>query len=332
MINIKQKFNDVLDRALPFGVLVREMPYILVFKTTNWCWYKCAHCCESSGPDQARVYIPAPVIKNYIAQASWDPYFARSVVFTGGEIFSSYKWGDPTYVPTLLRICTENNIGADIKTNAGWARTSFGEQIFRDLTDVVKSARPYSLQMSMSLDNYHTNAVINVSHVISRLAREKCPVMINLSSFGGMEHLYDELKSQIKKSGLTICPGHFGSLQNMMSVDTVGEKLVMHFGGPSAPFANGRARDLPNAVPTEFPQFKVFLPGMKMLVAFDVFGRVTLGENSGQKISTEFIGKDNTARPLADIRRDLVRNARAAELRAILFQGYKPIPVKSNGR
>ncbi len=326
--------DNWFDKHLSVGQMVRDIPYVLVFKTTNFCWYKCPHCCECSGPDQPKRYIPAHVIRYYIETALQDPQFSKSVVFTGGEIFSSYKFGEHNYVPKLLRTCTNNKISVDIKTNAGWAHTDFGGEIVNDLTNVIHSSKPYAIQISMSLDRYHKNSVNNVSHVISQLAKNDCKVNIFLSSFAGMENMYDELKKQLKKSGVPV--------KNMMmfqpcfpeiaqDADVVNNCVMLNFSSSvPAPFANGRAKNLPNAIKSEFPQFE-FLSrnndSNSVLVAFDSFGRVTLGENSGRKIGTNWLTDNKMARHMYDIQRSLVRNARYEEIRAIVKENWRPVPI-----
>jgi hypothetical protein len=52
-------------------------------------------------------------------------------------------------------------------------------------------------------------------------------------------------------------------------------------------------------------------------------GYVTLGENSGRKIRTKWITPDGTPRPLADIKRDLIKNAQFEEIRQILIDTKK---------
>ncbi len=333
-MRMMQMLDNFMDKHLPIGEAVRYVPYALVFKTTNYCWYKCAHCCESAGPDQAKVYIPANVIRHYIAAASWDPQFSREVVFTGGEIFSSYRFGDKQYVPTLLRICTDHNIGVDIKTNAAWARTSFADEIFNDLVTLAHE-KPVSFQISLSLDHYHKNSVDNAVRVIGRLAREKCRIPINLTTFKGDEYLYDELKKQLAANGTPVNEYMILANDVLRPIDVVNDCVMLEKPeNANPPFANGRAKNLAEAKKTEFPQFAFIHPGNHptMMMAFDIFGRVTLGENSGRKIQTRYIEHGPQARPLDKIKRNLIRDAQFKEVRAILFEKWKPVHMIKKSR
>ena len=84
MRNIYEKivfaYTDLADKLLPVGRLVRRNPYVMIFKTTNYCGYKCAHCCENSGPDQAKSFIPPFVIKNIYAM-HWPTQYFRVRLF-----------------------------------------------------------------------------------------------------------------------------------------------------------------------------------------------------------------------------------------------------------
>ncbi len=331
MSKLKQFLTNVIDDALPMGAVVRDRPYTLVFKTTNYCWYKCPHCCESSGPDQAKYYIPYPVIRNWLVEASQDKMFSGNVVFTGGEIFSAYRFGDKSYVPNLLKTALDYKMGVDIKTNAAWSRTTWGEEIFKDLTDIINSYPPYSMEISLSLDNYHKNSVDNAARVISRLARNKCHVRIYLSTFRGHENLYDQLRTQLRKSHTPVTKRvvlrqEDGSLHD---VDAVRNSVILRLGDAvDLPFDNGRAKNLPETYHTKFPQFAFLSKDLTVMMAFDVMGRVTLGENSGRKINTSYIGRNHIQRHISDIRRDLISSARVEEVRASIFENWQN-PLKS---
>ena len=90
--------KEYIQTLFNAGKLYRCLPYALIFKTTHYCYYKCAHCCEDAGPHREKQYINADIICNYISQAIQQPSFSRDVIFTGGEVFSSYKFGDEKYV------------------------------------------------------------------------------------------------------------------------------------------------------------------------------------------------------------------------------------------
>lgn len=312
-------------KYLQVGEIVRSMPYVLVFKTTNYCWYKCPHCCESSGPDQPKVYMPADVIEGYLAQAKADPLFGNEVVFTGGEIMSAYRFGPENYVPWLLNSALNKQIGVDIKTNGAWAKTTFGKTIFSDLETVVRNHAPYAMQLSLSLDKYHKNSIENTYLIISALARKKLKLQINISSFAGQEDMFNTVLDQLKKSGVPVYNGHiFTNTGNIYDRIVANNSILIEYSTASV-FAHGRAKNLPEAQDTQFPQFSFMAPPNLILTAFDTFGRTTLGENSGHKISAAWRQPNGIARPLADIRHDLVRHAQYEEIRARLLFGWRPV-------
>lgn len=316
-----------IDKILPIGGLVRTMPYVMVFKTTNYCWFKCPHCCENSGPNQPKKFIPLDVIHYYLSQAVRDPQFSGNVVFTGGEIMSSYRFGDPAYVPTLLNTCLQANIGTDIKTNAGWARTSFGKQIFDDIATVVHNHPKNRLQISLSLDKFHTNCIENNAMILKHFANAKLPITVHISSFSDCSEMFPEMLKRLKKCGIRVDDMLMFNPKTKRGypVTLLNESVIIKqsFG---TLFDGGRAKSLSNAMHTQFPQFKFMLPGGQILMAFDSFGRVTLGENSGRKISAPWMCDQNKhIWKLPAIKSMLVANARAQELRAMVFDGWKHI-------
>jgi len=316
-----------IDNFLPIGRMIRQMPYIMVFKATNYCWYHCPHCCENSGPKQPREYIPLDAIHYYLSQAVQDPLFAGDVVFTGGEIMSAYRFGDPKYVPTLLNMCLDANISTDIKTNAGWAGTSFGKQIFKDLKTIITEHKKYGLQISLSLDNYHTNCMKNNVRVLEQLAGDRLPVGINVSQFSDSTHMYKAMLAQLRARGvrvedaMKISPATQAATPIIVLNQSV---IIQHSCGEL--FDGGRAKNLPGAKHIPFPQFSFLSPGHQILMAFDSAGRVTLGENSGRKISAQWKAiMPGRIWNMDAIKNMLIQNARLQELRAMIFDGWKPI-------
>lgn len=320
------KFTDFIDSRLPVGGIIRRMPYVMVFKTTNFCWYNCPHCCENSGPIQPKNYIPASEIKNYVAQASHDVKFARDVVFTGGEVFSAYQFGEKNYVPEIINFCMDGYIGVDIKTNGAWVRTGYARDVFRDLTQAVAGHWPYGLQISLSLDKYHVNSVENCARVISGMARGRGKkIMIHITSFRGQENLRKDLLHQLHNRGLKLTDGLIGNTNDdIRSVKVVNGETLLDFSIGEL-FAGGRAAKIPEAKANKFPEFSFLLPSGQVLMAFDSFGQVSLGENSGKKISAPWRDKSNVARPLTDIRRDLILDAQKKEITARILHGFNPM-------
>lgn len=316
-----------IDKLLPIGGIIRRLPYVIIFKTTNYCWFRCAHCCESAGPDQPRKYMPLDIIYTYLCEAVKDPLYSGHAVFTGGEIMSSYRFGDPAYVPTILKWCLQANIRTDIKTNAGWARTSFGKQIFDDLADVITTHPDNRLQISLSLDKFHTNCMENNLHVLERLAGDKLKVAINMPLFKDSAQMFPELLNRLRARGVRVeelmmlNPKTMGATPVTLLNQSV---LVQH--RCTTLFDGGRAKNLPQASHTEFPQFKFMDASGMYYMAFDTRGRVTLGENSGRKISTRWkLPFTNRIYCMDAIKKALIQDARYEELRAILFHGWKRV-------
>lgn len=318
------KLLQLLDSKLLATQLVIHQPYVLVFKTTHYCWYNCAHCCENSGPHQPRQYIPQTIICDYLAQAKSDTAFSNEVVFTGGEIFSAYRFGPENYVPDLLNFSLDNNIGTDIKTNAGWARTSFGRDVFSDIGRIISAHKPYAMQISLSLDKYHTNAVDNCVRVISKIASIKNnKTMIHVSSFDDANSLQSQMFAKLRNNRVRIDDAIIGTTQNMRPVKLLNNGLLLNCSNATLRAA-GRGTQLPNAASDPFNQFSFMTGDGYILVAFDSFGNVTLGENGPKKITVPWRDGTGTPRPLADIRRDLVRATRKMELQSIIFYGWRP--------
>lgn len=320
LIDFYVKYLNLVDKLLPVGGFVRRLPYVLVFKTTNYCWYNCLHCCENSGPDQAKYYIPAPVIKSYISQALTDPTFSKNVVFTGGEIMSSYRFGDKNYVPELLTFCQKNGVGVNIKTNAAWVNADFGKKIFDDLSEVISNGKPYSLQISVSLDNYHKNSLKNCIGFIKGLhKRDKMHAIVHLSSFDKDKYLYTELCNGLRKEGIKLNQAIFSDGRIL---DVAGDKLIL-VASSAVLFNGGRAVQLEEAQKTTFPQFSFLSPNKQVLMAFDSFGCVTLGENSGRKINTKWKHNEEEIYSLAHIKQNLISSAHFEEIRARLFYKWR---------
>lgn len=327
MRNIYEKivfaYTDLADKLLPVGRLVRRNPYVMIFKTTNYCGYKCAHCCENSGPDQAKSFIPPFVIKKYIRDALADPTFSRSVVFTGGEIMSAYDLFGVYYVPYLLGTCREYKLSTDIKTNAAWVNGAHAQTIFNDLHHAITNTKPYSIQVSLSLDKYHPDSIKNNAAIIKKLAKlPNARAMVNVSYFDGDEKRYDELLKHVVRDGVDVSPCMILSNNQLSDIDMAGDLILKKSVGKL--FDGGRAKNLPNAGKTAFPQFKFMSSDFYTLMAFDSFGRVALGESSGRKIGTHWRKSNGCPRDFWEIRDKLVSSAQYEELRARILHNWKP--------
>ncbi len=322
-MNIQNK----IDKFLPIGKIIRELPYIMVFKTTNYCWYQCPHCCESCSPKQDHKFISLDVIYTYLSQAVQDQLFSGHVVFTGGEIMSSYLFGDPKYVPTILKWCLSAKISTDIKTNAGWARAGFGKQIYNDLANVINEHPHGKFQISLSLDNFHKNSLENNTRVLEQLSHDvKHQFLINIVSFSDSMHLYPELLKRLRSHGVRVDDAVIvnPTTQDAQPVTVLNNNIIVQH-RCSVLFDGGRARGMQGARHTEFPQFKFMHRDNQILMKFDADGRVTLGENSGRKISTKWDAGHNRIYNMANIRHSLVHQARYEEVRARLLENWRGI-------
>lgn len=319
---IFQKYLAWRDRRFPMGNILRHTQYVLVFKATNYCWYQCPHCCENSGPKNPRTFIPAATICNYLDQAAQDPWFSKDVVFTGGEIMSAYLFGPDGYVPQILNKSMDLGLGTDIKTNAAWVRAGFGDKILADLHQVISTHKPYTFQISLSLDRYHKNSLENNAMLISRLAKiPNTRVHIHLSGFNNHVNMFPALLERIKSNGLSVEEVLCGNMDNMRSLPLVGGQILLNSSNGTL-FDGGRAKNLEGAYHSEFPQFMFLTSNHESLIAFDSMGRVTLGENSGRKISTKWQKSDGD-KSLTHVRADLVRATWREETRARLLEGWR---------
>lgn len=318
MSTLKEKFIQLFGYTANFASAVRDFPYCLIFKTTNYCWYKCPHCCENSGPHNKKTYISDETICNYLTQAINDPKFDRNVVFTGGEIFSAYRFYDTQYVPNLLKFSLHNGVGTDIKTNAAWSTTSFGRDIFKDLKRIIIDApkTPHGLpklQISLSVDKFHTNCFEKNIKLIKELAG--LPVIINLSSFQDQKDIMKEFEKQLFRYVKTEEAFLMSETNTVKPVTLIGKHTILLKPSFAVLFDGGRAQNMPEARKNDFPQFTFFYPdNAHILTAFDSFGRVTLGENSGHKIGTPWVDNNQNPKTLKQIHSELVRNTRKEDL------------------
>lgn len=336
MSKIKQVFEYAIDRLLPVGKLVRELPYVMVFKTTHWCWYNCAHCCEAAGKDRPAEFIPTDVIKYYTDAANSDPKFGKEIVLTGGEIMASYKFDMPYYVPDLINYISERGIGLDIKTNGAWIRNKdLRTKIVPDLIDINEhrsGQRRFPYQLSLSLDKYHPNALDNTYEIICELARRnknKPMILLHISGFTGQDKIYKELLAKLSGNHNIKIEEAFIAAKsgNAIPLHIINRCVALRPSFGAVLFAGGRAQNLPEATPAANPTFEILNQDAEVLMAFDAAGNVTLGENSGRKITVPWRDKDGNPRVLPAIRRDLVKRARYEQLRKRIID-FKHIFIK----
>lgn len=311
--------------------IVGHAPYSLIFKTTNYCWYKCPHCCENSGPDQEKTYIPENIICDYLDQAMTDSRFDQGVVFTGGEIFSSYKFYDPQYVPTLLKHSLEHGIGTDIKTNAGWVGTALDKQIFKDLKRVVIDAynkqdeKHHVLQMSLSVDKFHANGFAKNIKLIQELS--ELPIIFHISYFNDQTDVLQEFEKQLfNKVDIEtafIMKDSDGDAGRLVPINIINDCAIYRKTCGKL-FAGGRATHINGAKEYEYPQFAFLSSDHHLLTAFDNFGRVTLGESCGHKIATPWVDYHMQPKKLNKIMDDLFIDAFKENIYANLHENIFP--------
>lgn len=309
--------------------IVAQNQYVFIFKTTNLCWNKCKHCCECSGPDQPKNFITKSVINNYIAQATEDKSFSKRVIFTGGEIMSAYKFAEENYVYDILDNAIDNGIGVNIKTNAGWAGTPVGERIFYDIENLVKKNAPdivdrdsfkklIPLEISLSLDRFHNDAINRNFRFLEHFANTDmngATFTACISSFKRDTKMFSELLNKLKKAGISVEElSPLSSKGNNASVClSLNGNLLVKYDNDAILFDGGRAKNIAGANHNTQPQFNILNNDRKILMAFDSFGNVTLGENCGKKITVPWRDPSGNARPLSDIRTDLVAATKTAE-------------------
>lgn len=332
MSGIKKIFFDFFSQHSYVANAVYSLPYAMVFKTTHYCWNNCPHCCESAGVNMPKKYIPATVIENYVTQAINDPKFSKDLVFTGGEIMSAYEYHDESnYAKKLLNMGLGNKCSVDIKTDAGWVFTPMRDTIFSDLVDVLSahstsSFRLIPMQVSLSLDRFHPHAMRKNIEFITEMSRRQknSSLVINISSFEQDADMFEIMLATLRERYKNVyemvllgSPSTEHMQKNLSNtVWSVNGNIVLKFSA-STLFDGGRAKNIENAYHTPVPQFSFLAPGNPphVLMAFDSFGNVTLGENSGKKITVPWRDKNGTPRPLKDIRQDLIIQAGKEEAR-----------------
>lgn len=329
---IKKIFFDFFSQHSYVANAVYSLPYAMVFKTTHYCWNKCPHCCESAGANMPKNYIPSAIIENYINQAIKDPNFSKNLVFTGGEIMSAYKYHDESnYAKKLLNMGLGNKCSVDIKTDAGWVFTPMRDAIFSDLVDVLSthstsSFRLIPMQVSLSLDRFHPHAMQKNIEFITEMSRRQknSSLVINIYSFKQDADMFEIMLATLRKRYKNVhkmvllgSPSTEHMQENLSNtVWSVNRNIVLKFSTGTL-FDGGRAKNIENAYHTPTPRFSFLAPGNppQVLMAFDSFGNVTLGENSGKKITVPWRDKNGAPRTLNDIRQDLIIQAGKEEAR-----------------
>ena len=272
-----------------------------------------------------KTFIPELVIKDYIDQAVKDKQFGREIVFTGGEITSAYKFVGYYYMPSIINHALNSGCSVDIKTNAGWVNSSLAPQIYSDIENIVRGqARKddtgiktlINFQVSLSLDRFHRDALARDIKFIEHFAHTDIPgvaMSIHVSSLPKDKDMFPDLMHQLMKKGIEVnnlCMLKPGNQEQMYDLN---RNVVIRYSVGTL-FDGGRAKDLGYAFKTPFPQFTFVTPTpQETLIAFDSFGNVTLGENSGPKISAKWLNDDYRTRPFNHIYTELLAKIHLAE-------------------
>jgi hypothetical protein len=235
-----------------------------------------------------------------------------------------------------------NKCSVDIKTDAGWVFTPMRDAIFSDLVDVLSthstsSFRLIPMQVSLSLDRFHPHAMQKNIEFITEMSRRQknSSLVINISSFEQDADMFEIMLNKLREKSNKIHPlMAFGGTNNNMSPApqnttwSINKNIILKFSIGTL-FDGGRAKNIENTYHTPTPQFSFLTPGNPPLVlmAFDSFGNVTLGENSGKKITVPWRDKNGTPRPLNDIREDLVKEAGKEEARYVFNETNRRVAV-----
>lgn len=313
-----------------FHAIMEQRPSVMVFKTTNYCYNNCAHCCEDSGIHNPKTFIPESVICGYLNQAAKDEKFAKTVIFTGGEVMSAYKFVGKEYVPNIIKTALRNKIGVNIKTNAGWVNGGFAKDIYQDINKIVRSQAPkdaaqqsfktvVKFEVSLTMDRFHKNALQRNFEFVKHFANINIPGItfsIHVSSLEQDKHMIKELLEALRNDGVKIdemfsFDALKGGVSDNMIYSLNGNLIIRTSSGKL--FNGGRAKNIDWAYKTPYPQFVFVNEDVENLVAFDSFGNVTLGENSGKKITTPWKDKNGNALPLQTIRENLIAETKKAE-------------------
>lgn len=124
------------------------------FKITNLCNYRCAHCCERSGPDAAPTFIPLADVRAIIDQFKSVKNTMPVAFISGGEPMVVYKH-IPYYIPQIMKTLARAGFAVELKTNAGWVFDDSADIIFQDLTDFSGKFPKTFVSYHLSLDKFH---------------------------------------------------------------------------------------------------------------------------------------------------------------------------------
>lgn len=138
--------------------LENNFPWAPILKITNVCDYRCAHCCECSGPDERPDFMPTDDISEILGQFKTVRNSMRVATITGGEPMTAYKLKSPFYIPKLLKTCAAAGYSVELKTNCGWTLGDNSDKIFNDLEQFFVKYPRIFCAYHISLDKFHKNA------------------------------------------------------------------------------------------------------------------------------------------------------------------------------
>ena len=124
------------------------------FKITNLCNYRCAHCCERSGPNETPKFIPLADVRTIIDQFKSVKNTVPVAFVSGGEPMTVYKY-IPYYIPQIMKTLARAGFAVEVKTNAGWVFDENANVIFQDLTDFSNKFKKTFVSYHLSLDKFH---------------------------------------------------------------------------------------------------------------------------------------------------------------------------------
>ena len=181
----------------------------LSLKITNWCNLNCAHCCENSGKNRAKRFLPLEKIEKYLQEFKELPYdLSEYVVIGGGEGLSPYLFGNFDYIPNLLKEINKVGGISTIKTNGVWGNNAVARKLI--LKDLAIFAHKIGkvVSLDISLDEFHDN-ITAVADIFSEILSDDYiavsirPALLGFYTDGSSNALL-QLKSELKSRKIAI--------------------------------------------------------------------------------------------------------------------------------
>ncbi len=309
-MNVSSFFGNDTRNAGAYEVACMGQFY-LMFQATNFCYYNCAHCSEQCGLKSDKSFIDQEIIKSYIEQALADPFYARRVIYTGGEIFAAHEFKSIYYVPDLLKFSITKGIGTDIKTNAAWMDFPvINQEILAYIKGYSRmNTKPNGFQISTSVDKYHKNSVKNATKLIPELVNLDNTTNIYIGGLRGQEYKLVELNDNLEKNGISVQARTRPTGEPCLILN--GKKVVDY--GFSTLLADGRAKNLPDAVPLDGYEYMFTEMNVPYPIIFDISGWAGLCGIRAPFFRTRWKDDRGNPKPLQQIRNELAMLVRNAE-------------------